>query len=116
MGVGRASRVRVAEVLAAFAASRLRTLLCLLPLVAALAIPCNAVASEVFVTNRDSNSVSLFATTAAGSLTPIACPGTNCSTDFGPEGVAVTPDGQFLYVANNGNSSHSTTNISPFRV
>jgi DNA-binding beta-propeller fold protein YncE len=85
---------------------------CLLPFAVALAIPGNAPASEVFVSNLDSDSVSVFTTTATGSLSPIPCPGTNCNTGQDPAGVAVSPNGQFLYVADSAFSG----GISPFRV
>jgi DNA-binding beta-propeller fold protein YncE len=59
----------------------------------------------VYVTNANNpgsspGSVSPFTIGSDGSLSPVACPGSNCSTGLGPRGVAVTPDGRFLYVAN----------------
>jgi DNA-binding beta-propeller fold protein YncE len=54
-------------------------------------------------------SVSPFAIAADGSLTPIACSGSNCATGVGPRGVAVSPNGRFLYVAN-------AYSVSPFAI
>ena len=74
-----------------------------LALVAALTLPAEAPASEVFVSNRTANSISLFSVNGAGSLAPISC-GASCDTGPGPEGVAVSPNGRFLYTANEAGS------------
>ncbi len=79
-----------------------------LALAAVLALPAEAPASEVFVSNRTANSISLFSVNGAGSLTPISC-GASCDTGSGPEGVAVSPNGRFLYAAKEGG-------VSPFAI
>jgi 6-phosphogluconolactonase (cycloisomerase 2 family) len=54
----------------------------------------------LYTTNRGSNTVSVFAIAADGSLSPVSCPGSNCNTGSNPVGVAVSPNGQFLYATN----------------
>ncbi len=79
-----------------------------LALAAALALPAEAPANEVFVSNSAANSISLFSASATGSLTPISC-GASCDTGPSPEGLAVSPNGRFLYTANEGG-------VSPFAI
>ena len=44
--------------------------------------------------------IDVFAINADGSLSPVACnPTANCNAGGGPQGVAITPSGQFLYTA-----------------
>jgi 6-phosphogluconolactonase (cycloisomerase 2 family) len=50
--------------------------------------------------NGSSNTVSPFAIGTDGTLTPIACSGSNCHTGVFPVGAAMSTDGRFLYVTN----------------
>jgi PKD repeat protein len=52
------------------------------------------------VSNQVDGTVSAFAIGSDGTLTPIPCAGTNCNTGFGPDVVAVSPNGRFVYTAN----------------
>ena len=70
----------------------------------------------LYVTNATNpgfspGSVSPFAIAADGSLTPIACSSSDCTTGSSPRGVAMSPNGRFLYVAN----ALSDT-VSPFAI
>ena len=69
----------------------------------------------VYVSNVDSgsnSSVSGFAVGSEGTLSPLPCsPSTNCETQKEPEGIAISPTGNFLYVAN-----HSSNTVSIFAV
>lgn len=55
--------------------------------------------------------VSVFSIGADGALSPIACAGQNCETASKPGGVAVSPEGKFLYAAASGAGI-----ISPFSI
>lgn len=63
----------------------------------------------LYVSNSGTtNSVSVFAVAADGTLTPVQCsPLSNCSTGLDPAGAAIDPTGRFLYVANDGADSVS---------
>ena len=63
----------------------------------ALLAPVGAAASSVYYAGNFANHVLPFAIGADGSLSPIACPGSNCDTATGPIGEAVSPNGRFLY-------------------
>src|SRR5690349_11070344 len=71
--------------------------------------------TSAYITNRDSNSVSVINTTSD-------TVGATLSTGSQPIGVAVTPDGRFTYVTNSGSNTVSvfdaTTNtaLSPITV
>jgi DNA-binding beta-propeller fold protein YncE len=56
-------------------------------------------------------SVSRFSIGAGGTLSPVACELADCETANGTAGIAVDPDGDFLYTANSG-----TETISPFSI
>ncbi len=81
-------------------ASRAGLLAVLLALIA-LSTPAAAAASHVYVTGSGAtgNAVSPFSVGSNGSLTPISC-GSSCATGTAPIGVAMTPNGQYLYTAN----------------
>jgi hypothetical protein len=64
----------------------------------ALLGPARAAASSVYYASNDTNHMSPFAIGADGSLSPIACPGSNYDTPrIFPTGEAVSPDGRYLY-------------------
>ncbi len=69
----------------------------------------------VYVSNVDggsNSSVSGFAVGSEGTLSPLPCsPSTNCETQKEPEGIAISPTGSFLYVAN-----HNSNTVSIFAV
>lgn len=69
----------------------------------------------VYVSNVDggaNSSVSGFAVGSEGALRPLPCsPATNCETQIEPEGIAISPSGNFLYVAN-----HSSNTVSIFAI
>jgi 6-phosphogluconolactonase len=46
-------------------------------------------------------SVLIFQIGGDGTLTPVTCPATNCNTGASPVGSSITPDGRYLYTANN---------------
>jgi 6-phosphogluconolactonase (cycloisomerase 2 family) len=54
----------------------------------------------LYVTNRDSNTLSVFSVAADGTLTELTAPVP--SEAIQPQGLAVTPDGRFLYVSHRG--------------
>jgi 6-phosphogluconolactonase (cycloisomerase 2 family) len=60
----------------------------------------SAWASDAYVSSANSVTISPFAIAADGSLSPISCAGSNCTTGSSPEGVAVSPNGRFLYTTN----------------
>ena len=82
--------------------------LLLIALGGALILPANALASQVYVSNLGSKTVSPFSIGPGGALTPITC--SECKTGTGPFEVAVSPNGQFLYTSNQGNT------VSPFSI
>ena len=88
-----------------------------LVLCGALIFPVGASASQVYVTNESNESISAFSIGAGGSLSPIACT-TGCRTEAGPNGVAVSPSGRFVYVVNTGGEGGETVGgtISVFAV
>jgi len=55
--------------------------------------------------------VSVFSIGAGGALSPVACAEEECETASNPGGVAVSPEGKFLYAANSGAGT-----ISPFSI
>ncbi|MBV9680593.1 MAG: beta-propeller fold lactonase family protein, partial [Solirubrobacterales bacterium] len=63
--------------------------------------------SPPFVFPRPPNFVSIFRIASDGTLTPIPCPNNQCSTGGGSFGESLTPDGRYLYVTSNANSSVS---------
>jgi len=66
----------------------------------------------VYTTIRNAAAkVAAFSINANGSLSQISCPGSNCTTGTNPGGVAVTPDGKFLYA-----SVFSTSLALPFSI
>jgi DNA-binding beta-propeller fold protein YncE len=78
----------------------------------ALCLPPAASATQVYVTGSGStgNSVSPFSVGSDGSLTPISC-GSSCTTGTAPIGVAMTPNGQYLYTANASSASISAFSV-----
>ena len=69
----------------------------------------NIVSSVAYVANSGSNNVSAYTITAGtGVLTPVA--GSPFVAGTTPSGVTISPDGQFLYVANSGG------NVSGYRI
>jgi len=88
-----------------------------LVLCGALIFPVGAAANQVYVTNQSNESISAFSIGAGGSLSPIACT-TGCTTEVDPNGVAVSPNGRFVYVANTGGEGGETVGgtISVFAV
>ncbi len=70
----------------------------------ALSFPAGASASQLYVSDHASNTVSAFTIGAGGLLSPIECSGESCENGTGPEpaGLAISPNGEFLYVANRG--------------
>ena len=92
--------------------SRGRTLIGLLSLAGALLIPTAAApAAQVYVSGSTGHNISPFSVGANGSLTPISCPGSNCTAGAAPIGVAMSPNGQFLYA-----SSFTPSKVSVFAV
>ena len=65
----------------------------------ALLAPGGASASAVYYSGDAAHAVFPFSIGADGSLSPIACSGSNCQISDSPNGDAVTPNGQFLYVS-----------------
>ena len=65
----------------------------------------------LYVANELANFVSAFSVNASGALTPLPVPFYN--TGLGPAGLAITPTGGFLFVANSGANSD---NISAFAI
>lgn len=63
----------------------------------------------VYVTNNDSNSISIYST-SGGALTPI---GTVASTGNNPQGIVFNPAGTFLYVLNSGSDTITTFAADP---
>jgi 6-phosphogluconolactonase (cycloisomerase 2 family) len=86
-------------------------LLVVLSLAGALVPPAGASAAELYASNHSTNTVSPFAIGGNGSLTPLACAGTNCNSGSGPVGLAVSPNGRFLYSADYGAASVSAFSI-----
>jgi DNA-binding beta-propeller fold protein YncE len=72
-----------------------------------LLVAAPAWASDLYVSNNGSGTVSPFSIAADGSLSPIGCSGSNCHTGGAPVGVAVSPNGRFLYTANLGSGTVS---------
>jgi 6-phosphogluconolactonase (cycloisomerase 2 family) len=68
--------------------------------VGGLLVAAPAWASDLYVSNGSSDTVSPFAIAADGSLSPVTCPGSDCITGGDPAGVAMSPNGQFLYAVN----------------
>ncbi len=55
----------------------------------------------LYVANRNSKTVSIFAIAANGTLSPVLCHlESQCHTPSFPESIAIAPNGRFLYVAN----------------
>lgn len=77
-------------------------LLVVLWLAGVLVLPAGASATELYASNHSTTTVTPFAIGADGSLTAIACGA--CTTGSDPEGVAVSPNGRFLYTVNNSGS------------
>ena len=75
-----------------------------LALCASLSFPAAASASQLYVSDHPSNSISAFTIGPSGELAPIACSEESCENEAGPEpaGIAISPNGQFLYVADRG--------------
>jgi DNA-binding beta-propeller fold protein YncE len=83
----------------------------------ALSFPAGASASQLYVSDHASNTVSAFTLGASGLLSPIACSGEGCENETNPEpaGLAISPNGQFLFVANRGGKG-SVGSVSAFKV
>lgn len=64
-----------------------------------LLAPAGASASAVYYSGDNAQSVFPFSIGTDGSLSPIACSGSNCKTSDSPNDEAVTPSGRFLYVS-----------------
>jgi 6-phosphogluconolactonase (cycloisomerase 2 family) len=64
-----------------------------------LLTPEGASASAVYYSVDTAQRMLPFSIGADGSLSPIACSGSNCATSDDPNGEAVTPNGRFLYVS-----------------
>ena len=82
-------------------------------------MPADASASNMYVTSASLGSLSGFSIGSSGSLTPIVC-GEGCDTESSisePYGIAASPNGRFVYVANsNGNGKVAGGTIEPFAV
>jgi DNA-binding beta-propeller fold protein YncE/PKD repeat protein len=61
------------------------------------ALAINRAGTRLFVTNAGSNSISRYTVSAIGTLTPVVGA---TATGGGPAGIAITPDGSHVYVAN----------------
>jgi len=93
--------------------------------VAALAVTCAcglfasgpAWASDLYLTsgNAGPNQVFPFAIAADGSLSPISCTGSNCTTGQAPGGIVISPDDHFLYTANPGSDTVSVFSVASDR-
>ncbi len=81
-------------------------------LAAGLTLPATASATQVYVSGSGTtgNAISPFSVGSNGSLTPISC-GSNCVTGTAPIGVAMTPNGQYLY-----SSAFTPNKVSAFSV
>lgn len=79
--------------------------------IVALLLPAPASATQVYVAGSTGNNISPFTAAANGSLTPISCPGSNCTAGAAPIGVAMSPSGQYLYT-----SSFTPNKVSVFAV
>jgi 6-phosphogluconolactonase len=80
-----------------------------------MAVAVSATGNFLYVANNFTNSVGAFSIASSGALTPlgaspypICLPTSNC---MAPSGLAITPGGGFLYVANTG-----TANVSAFAI
>jgi hypothetical protein len=73
-------------------------------------------ASDLYLTsgNAGPNQVFPFAIAADGSLTPISCTGSNCTTGQAPGGIVISPDDRFLYTANPGSTDAEANTVSVF--
>ena len=78
----------------------------------ALSFPAGASANQLYVSDHSSGGVSAFAIGAEGLLTPLACSGESCTAGGEPTGLAISPNGQFLYVA----SKASKASVSIFEI
>ncbi len=74
-----------------------------------LMIPASAQATTIYVSNAGGDSVSGFTVSPSGSLTQIVC--SACATGGSAQGVAMSPNGRFLYAAN-----YDTDTVTPFRI
>jgi DNA-binding beta-propeller fold protein YncE len=83
----------------------------------ALGFPAGASASQLYASDHASNTVSAFTLGASGLLSPIACSGESCENETDPEpaGLAISPNGQFLFVADRGGKG-SVGSVSAFKV
>jgi 6-phosphogluconolactonase (cycloisomerase 2 family) len=63
-------------------------------------LPASASATNLYVGSQVNNSIDAFHVASDGSLTPIACSGSNCTAGGGTEQLVITPDNQFLYSVN----------------
>jgi 6-phosphogluconolactonase len=80
-----------------------------------MAVAISATGNYLYVANNFTNSVGAFSIASSGALTPLGAspypvcsPNTNC---MAPSGLAITPGGAFLYLANTG-----TANVSAFAI
>jgi DNA-binding beta-propeller fold protein YncE len=87
-----------------------------LALCGALSFPAAASASQLYVSDHSSNSVSAFTIGTEGLPSPIGCSGESCEAETEPEpaGLAISPNGQFLYVADADKGGKGT--VSAFHV
>jgi 6-phosphogluconolactonase len=73
-------------------------------------VSCTQTGRFAYVANRQSNSISAFAITSGGALSPLnGSPFASSGTT--PTALTVDPDGQFLYVANSGSNTVSVYSI-----
>ena len=91
---------------------RLRLLVVLAVAVSALTLAPQALASDLYVSNVPGNAISPFSIQAGGTLSPIACSGSDCTTGSSPEGVAINSNGKYLYAAD----ADPTGAVSPFAI
>ena len=77
---------------------------------ARLLLPAGALASDLYATSVAGGVIEAFAVGSGGALSPIACP-SDCDAGRLPWGLAVSPNGQFLYSADA--ESHT---VSPFSI
>jgi DNA-binding beta-propeller fold protein YncE len=77
-----------------------------------VALPAGAGAELVFVSNQNSNTISVFSVAANGQLSPVTCdPASNCATGSRPAGLALDPTDRYLYAANFGSDTVSQFSI-----
>src|ERR1700761_8986101 len=85
----------------------MRARACLLGLmvVALVCLPASASATQLYINNADTTSITAFNIGSGGSLTQISCTGTNCASGECSEQVTLTPNDQNLYATDCDNST-----------